>query len=151
MNTRYQVIEVFREERKARAGERLLDILGHLTCQELGREERLFGQCLAKARLFGLRQRLDFDLDGVGPRTRAMHLGGDDAMLDLDVQHLSSPRIRSPAREPRAEMKALEHRDPPLGPPVLPETALFRLRLDPARGRQWRGRLEVRKVLPGHL
>src|SRR5439155_5038891 len=48
-----------------------------------------------------------------------------------------------------ADVEALQHADPALGPPALPEGAALRLGLDAALGRARAGFGEPREVVPG--
>ena len=60
--------------------------------------------------------------DVVGFRPRALHLGLDLALADVDGQHLAAAGVGPAARQPGADVEALQHRDPALGPPALCRT-----------------------------
>ena len=70
-------------------------------------------------------------------------------LTDVDGQHLAVARIGAAAAQAGADVEALQHGDPALGPPALAERAALRLRLDAAlapRGRDaetWKASLDT--------
>src|SRR5262249_9207307 len=74
----------------------------------------------------------DIDTDGhlIRFRPGTLHTSRHLAALHLDRQHLPASRVGSAATKPGADVEALQHGDPALGPPALAELAALVLGLD---------------------
>ena len=94
-----KVSALVREERKSCVPEDVFDIIGHLACQQLCREDRPPGK--RRGQLLPVRsaKRTDFDLDPVRPGTGALHPGCYGSLFDIYRQHLAPASI-GPATRP---------------------------------------------------
>src|SRR5919202_5954218 len=123
------VARSLREERHPGRLERFLDLLRHLTHQQLRREDRLLRHAVDGALPLHIAERRDRDRDLVGRRARALDPGLYASGLDLDADYLSAASVGAPALQAIAPAEGLQHPDPAFRPPGAGEgtTCLFRL------------------------
>ena len=109
-----------REEREAEALEHLLDALGHLARrQRRGRARGSAGELLRHLLPVGAREHREAHAHEIRCVARALHLRGDEALADLELEHLTLTCVDAAAPEPAPDLEALEHVDPAPRPPVL--------------------------------
>src|SRR5262249_52716414 len=125
-----QVAQLLGKKRQTGVLEELFDVLRHLPRQQFGGKESQPGQFPNYLVPVGAPQDSNIDRDVVRLGTRSLDLGFDPALVDVNGQHLSSSSIRSTPAQPRADVEALQHGNPALGPPALAEGAALRLRLN---------------------
>src|SRR4029077_2279611 len=120
------------EQRRPARGEDLLDLRGHLACQQLCAEQRLAGQPPLDLAPLRRCQRQHLDGHVVRLRPRPLDPRGDHALGQGELHDLALSRVAAPALQPSAHPVRLEHGDEPPRPPLLADRAALAFRLDAA-------------------
>ena len=85
----------------------------------VGGELGIAGELLRHLLPVGAREHREAHAHEIRCVARALHLRGDEALADLELEHLTLTCVEAAATEPAADLEALEHLDPAPRPPVL--------------------------------